>query len=107
MDEKLYAKCAAQAEVLRALGHPSRLYIVFQLANGSQKCVCELAAALGADMSTVSRHLSVLKRVGILEEQKRGQMIFHKLRTPCVVELLECIGRTIEQSLEAKLSSLR
>lgn len=107
MEDKLYAKSVAQAEVLRALGHPSRLYIVHHLAGGGQKCVCELAAALGADVSTVSRHLSILKRAGILEEEKKGQTILHRLRTPCVVELLECISRTIQEALQAKLCSLQ
>lgn len=106
MDKKLFAKCAAQAEVLRALAHPGRLYLLWQLADGSEKCVCELAAALGADVSTVSRHLAQLRRVGILAERRSGAMIYHRLRAPCVLQLLQCISRAVQESLQAKLSHL-
>jgi ArsR family transcriptional regulator len=46
--------------IAKALGHPSRLMIVDALQE-KEICVCELTDLVGADQSTVSRHLSVLK----------------------------------------------
>ena len=49
-----------KAGVIKAMGHPSRLAMVEALADG-ELCVCELQKLVGSDMSTVSKHLSVLK----------------------------------------------
>ena len=61
----------ARAAVYKALGHPTRLFIVEELSHG-ERCVCELTAMVGADVSTVSKHLSVLRGVGLVEDEKRG-----------------------------------
>ena len=76
--------------MIRALGHESRLAIVERLARGAC-CVCVLNEMVGGDMSTVSRHLSVLRGAGIVESEKRGLRVFYSLRTPCVLRFLDCI----------------
>ena len=78
------------ADFFKALAHPTRLFIVEQLANG-EKCVCELTALIDADISTVSRHLRVLKNVGIVSNCKRANQVFYTLRTPCILNFLKCI----------------
>jgi ArsR family transcriptional regulator len=79
-----------QARVIKALAHPTRLFIVDELARG-ERCVCELTDMIGAEMPTVSRHLSVLRNVGILEDEKRGAQVFYRLRVPCVLDFFRCI----------------
>ena len=81
----------SQARVLKALAHPSRLLIVEELSKG-ERCVCELTEMIGAEMPTVSRHLSLLKNVGIIEDDKRGTQVFYKLTTPCVMKFLGCMA---------------
>ena len=68
----------AQAKVMKALAHPSRLMIAQALMD-HELCVCELRDLLGQDISTVSRHLSVLKNAGLLIEEKRGLYVYYKL----------------------------
>ena len=68
----------ARADVFKALGHPTRLAIVDMLAEG-ERCVCELNDHIDADISTVSRHLAVLRNVGILSSEKRGNQVFYRL----------------------------
>jgi ArsR family transcriptional regulator len=46
---------------------------------------------IGVEMPTVSRHLSVLRNVGILEDEKRGAQVFYRLRAPCVLNFFKCI----------------
>ncbi len=75
---------------MKALAHPSRLFIVDELSRG-ERCVCELTEMIGADISTVSKHLSVLKNVGIVENEKRGLQVFYRLRTPCVLNFFRCL----------------
>jgi ArsR family transcriptional regulator len=46
--------------------------MVHELSKG-ERCVCELAALVGSEMPTVSRHLSQLKHAGIVDDEKRGR----------------------------------
>jgi ArsR family transcriptional regulator len=84
-----------RANVFKALGHPSRLLIVEQLAQ-RERCVCELTEMIGADMSTVSKHLSVLKGAGIILDDKRGLQVYYRLKMPCVLRFFDCVGEVIE-----------
>lgn len=80
-----------QAQVLKALAHPARLCVVQELARG-ERCVCELAECVGVEMSTISRHLSLLRAAGVVEDEKRGAQVFYRLRTPCVLNFFECLA---------------
>ncbi len=85
-----------KAAVMKALAHPSRLKMVDALSRGEQ-CVCELTDLVGADMSTVSKHLTLLKRAGIVDCDKRGQQVYYRLRTPCVLNFFKCLDAVILQ----------
>ena len=56
-------------------GDTSRLFIVEELARG-ERCVCELQKMIGADMSTVSKHLAQLRSAGVVRDEKRGAQVF-------------------------------
>lgn len=85
----------AKAEVFKALAHPTRILFVEELAKGEQ-CVCELTALVDADISTVSKHLSILRRAGIVNDEKRGNMVFYSLAAPCVLKFLLCVEGMVE-----------
>jgi len=85
-----HAAFVERARVLRALAHPSRLMMVDELSRG-ERCVCELTELVGADMSTVSKHLSVLKDAGIVDSQRQGVKVFYRLRVPCVLNFFTCV----------------
>ena len=74
---------AAQAKIFKALGHTSRLTMVTALQE-SEKCVCELQQVVGCDMSTISKHLAVLKEAGIVSTEKRGTSVYYKLTMACL-----------------------
>ena len=95
MDLKTQARLATRANVFKALAHSSRLFIVEQLAQ-HERCVCELTEMIGADMSTVSKHLSVLKGAGIIQDDKRGLQVYYRLKMPCVLRFFDCVGEVIE-----------
>lgn len=88
-------KLERRAGILKALAHPSRLMMVDELASG-ERCVCELQELVGADISTVSKHLAVLKKAGVVESDKRGLQVFYKLLSPCVMNFFACIESVIE-----------
>jgi DNA-binding transcriptional ArsR family regulator len=84
------ARYKNQARILKALAHPTRLFIVDELARG-ERCVCELTDMIGVEMPTVSRHLSQLRHAGIVEDEKRGAQVFYRLRVPCVLNFFKCV----------------
>lgn len=84
--------CKKNAEIFKALGHPTRLWIVEQLADG-EHCVCEFVEAVGADFSTISKHLSILKQAGVIEDDKRGKQVFYNLVCPCILNVVDCLKK--------------
>ena len=96
---------AAQAKIFKALGHPSRLLMVDALRDG-EKCVCDLQALVGDDMSTVSRHLAVLREAGVVAADKRGTNIYYRLAICCLETFLDCTGKLVEQRALDQLGML-
>ena len=59
-------------------------------------CVCELTEMIGDDISTVSKHLALLKKAGIICDDKRGNQVFYRLCVPCILDFFRCIETVIE-----------
>jgi len=106
MNRKTKAKYEARAAVIKALSHPTRLFIVDQLEK-RKRCVCELTRLIGADMSTVSKHLSVLKAAGIVHDEKVGQQVFYRLKVPCVLKFFGCVEAVMRSNAEEQLELVK
>jgi ArsR family transcriptional regulator len=91
----------AKARMMKALAHPTRLFMVDELSRG-ERCVCELRDMVGADISTVSKHLALLKSVGIVADDRRGLQVFYRLKTPCVLGFFDCVQQVQEAVAPAK-----
>ena len=96
---------AARARVAKALAHPSRLLMLDALRSG-QRCVCELTELVGADQSTVSKHLAVLKDVGIVDDRKDGTMTIYRLCCPCLESFWECLESTLRAKLRLQQAAI-
>lgn len=77
------------ARMLKVLGHPMRLAMVEALRNHPW-CVCKLAADLGLNKSAASKHLSLLKSVGVVEMVREGTQVNCTLAMPCVFDMMRC-----------------
>lgn len=86
---------AAQAEVIKAMAHPTRLLILNAL-KGRETCVCDLQKLVGDDISTVSKHLSVLKNAGLVAARRERNWLHYRLLCPCVLDFMECVRRAAE-----------
>lgn len=95
----------ARAKVLKAMAHPSRLFILEVLEAG-ERCVCDLTEMIGSDVSTVSKHLSVLKQAGIVADQKRGNQVFYQLRVPCILNFFGCIETVLQSQARDHAATL-
>lgn len=92
----------ARATVVKAMAHPTRLFIVDELGRGERK-VSQLQALVEADMSTVSKHLSVLRNAGIIQDDKRGNQVFYSLRCPCVLDFFACVESVLQTNATVTL----
>jgi ArsR family transcriptional regulator len=106
MTEAEKRRSEGRANILKALAHPSRILIVEKLAE-KPYCVCELTAMIGADTSTVSKHLSILRNAGLISDSKKGTSVYYSLEAPCLLRLLGCVESVIEQNLKRQLSYLK
>ena len=87
--------CEKTAEVLKALGHPTRIKIVKYLADG-EKCVKEIWQELGIPQPTVSQHINILKNAGIISFRKDGVKTCYKIENPKVVEIIKLLSEEVD-----------
>lgn len=106
MDTNTQNRLEAKARIIKAMAHPTRLFIVETLAE-HEHCVCELTAMIGADVSTVSKHLSILREVGIIDDEKRGSMVYYHLKMSCVLSFFGCVEKVIKSNAQGQLKCLR
>jgi ArsR family transcriptional regulator len=101
VNNELKEKFEVRAQILKAMAHASRLCIISELATG-ERCVCQLTELIGADISTVSRHLSILKNAGFITSEKRGNQVFYSLKCLCIDPFFQCIESVLQNSSRSR-----
>jgi ArsR family transcriptional regulator len=91
MKQDLKKRYAAQAAVIKAMAHPTRLLILNSLKK-KETCVCELRDLVGDDISTVSKHLLVLRNAGLVSSRREGNWLYYSLSFPCVLDFTRCLA---------------
>lgn len=92
MKENLNIK---KAEIFKALSNPVRLEIIDILSTG-EKCVCEIIATLNKyEQPHISKSLTKLKSVGLIEDRKEGLKVFYKLKCNCLKEFIDCLDKIL------------
>lgn len=94
-----------QAKIFKALGHPSRLKMAQALIDAEQ-CVGQLQELVGADISTISKHLTVLKEAGVVADEKRGTTVYYRLLLGSLAGFLTCTGDVVRERGERRTSVL-
>jgi ArsR family transcriptional regulator len=89
----------------RALGDPSRLRILNTLMRG-ERSVQGLVETTGLEQSNVSRHLSILRREGIVGRRAEENRAFYRINDPTVARLCEIVCGGLEGTLAGGLKSL-
>ena len=74
-------EAASLAAIFRALGEPARLQLLSAIAARPNRevCACELVEPLGLSQPTVSHHLKVMYKAGLLEKERRGTWIYYRI----------------------------
>jgi len=104
-DVEIWKLYEMKARIVQAVAHPLRLAIVEFLKDG-QQCVCDIAEHVGAQRPNVSRHLNVMLQAGVLEHRKDGLRMLYSLRTPCILNFLECVTNVLREHYEANAAAL-
>ena len=81
------AELKVAAKVFKAMSDPCRLAIL-KLLKGGELCVCEIMVALDRPQSSVSHHISVLKKAGLIKERKEGKWSRYRLADGAVIEMM-------------------
>lgn len=102
MNPAMRARYTARAQVIKAMAHPTRLFIVDELSRG-ERCVCELTGMVGADVSTVSKHLTILRKAGVITDEKRGLQVYYSLKCPCILRFFECVETVLTTNAREQL----
>ncbi|MFH1138634.1 MAG: metalloregulator ArsR/SmtB family transcription factor [Pseudomonadota bacterium] len=106
MDSPAKNRLEARARIMKAMAHPSRLFILDELSQG-ERCVRDLTAMIGSDTSTVSKHLSLLKNAGIVATDKRGAQVYYRLKAPCVLNFFGCVEIVLRDNAADQLRVLK
>jgi ArsR family transcriptional regulator, arsenate/arsenite/antimonite-responsive transcriptional repressor len=72
--------------LFRALSDETRLRILDTL-RGGDRCVCDLAAVVGAQQPRLSFHLRVLREAGLVQDRREGRWIYYGLRPEALGEV--------------------
>ncbi len=75
------------AELLKIMGHPTRLRILMHLKN-ENKCVKNIWESLSLPQANVSQHLILMKNKGILDSERKGSQICYFLNNENVLSIL-------------------
>lgn len=86
------------AEVLKAMADPTRLKILHSLQHG-ERCVSDILDIVGGSQANVSKHLSVLKRVGLVDSRRDGLNVYYRITDEGVFT----ICRNVCDSLELRI----
>ena len=106
MKSKLSGQYEARAKIIKALAHPSRLFIVEELQK-KERCVGELAEMIGSDQSTISKHLSILKTEGLVLDERHGTTILYHLKCPCILNFIDCVEEVLETKTQEQVNIIK
>ena len=95
---KTKSQYEARAQIAKALAHPTRLLLLDALVE-KDLCVCEMTELVGADQSTVSKHLAMLKEAGLVDVEKQGAMSVFSLKCQCLDGFFGCIESVLKENL--------
>lgn len=78
------------AEYFQALAEPMRLKLLHALQDG-EKNVGELTAISGCTQANVSKHLSLLAKLGMVKREARGTSVFYCIADPSIYNLCDLV----------------
>ena len=98
MDSKLID---LESAYLRTIAQPTRLRILYFLKDG-EKCQCEIIPQMKEDQSNISRHLTHMRDLGILESRREGVSVYYKIKDHRIFRLLSLADQMIKTEIDQR-----
>ncbi len=106
MKRKPHILYEARARVAKALAHPTRLLLLDAL-SAKETCVYDLTELVGADQSTMSKHLAILKDVGLIADRKEGSTRYYRVTCACLEKFFGCIETVLKENAQTQRTAIR
>jgi ArsR family transcriptional regulator len=106
MTDREKLRLRMKAEIFKAIGQPIRLKII-EILHEHELPVGQIAYQVGTDASTVSKHLSLLRKLGIVVDRKEGGKIFYQTTVHQLVDYLKCFDGTVLKRLGVQPAAAR
>jgi ArsR family transcriptional regulator len=90
-----------ESDFLKAIAQPTRLKILYFL-KGGERCACEIIPKMKEDQSNISRHLTHMRDMGILESRKEGVSVYYKIKDKRVFTLLSLVDEMVKSEIKEK-----
>ncbi len=88
-----------ESSYLKAIAQPTRLKILYFLKDGEQ-CQCKIIPRMREDQSNISRHLTHMRDMGILESRREGVSVYYKIKDNRIFRLLSLANQMIKDRIE-------
>ena len=95
-----------ESSYLKAMAQPTRLRILYFLKDG-EKCACEIIPRMKEDQSNISRHLTYMRDMGILESRREGVSIYYKIKDKRIFNLLSIVDEMVKAGIKEKAHLIR
>jgi len=95
-----------RAEILKALGQPTRLKILDFLRDG-ERCVCEIFPAIEEEQSNTSRHLNMMLAAGVLSRRKEGLKIYYAIKHPEILTVIDLVTGVVKVEIYGRHDLLK
>lgn len=102
---EIYFVLKIKADFLRALSHSSRLHIL-QVLRHEERSVVKLIKQTGIEQSNLSRHLSILKRAGILGSLPRQRTVVYFVKNTEVFNILSSVSQVLKKNILVNAQSM-
>ena len=79
-----------QAELLKAIAHPTRLAVLEILRDGEQ-CVCHMGAMLNLRQASISQQLMILREAGLVDVRRDGLNMYYRVVKPALFDILDAV----------------
>jgi DNA-binding transcriptional ArsR family regulator len=90
-----------ESAYLRAIAQPTRLKILYFLKDGEQ-CQCKIIPRMKEDQSNISRHLTHMRDLGILESRREGVSVYYKIKDKRIFRLLSLADQMIKAEIDQR-----
>jgi ArsR family transcriptional regulator len=92
LDDELLGNAA----VFKALSDPTRLRILKAISHVDEACECNMVPEFGLTQPTISYHLKILREAGLIDSERRGQWVYHRVSKKALLGAVRKLAEIVE-----------